>query len=401
MGHILLVAEAVTLAHIARPLALARVFEKLGHEVTMACSPSARRWLDGEGRPFIAIESISQRQFLNALHLGKPVFDAATLKRHVQADLALIAEVRPDVVVGDFRLSLYTSCKVAKLAYGNVTNAYWSPRFFRYAQVPDIPLTRAVGVTLADMIFRAAYRPAFAWHAHAYAQTARFFGVPPPPDGLLGAYTASDCTAYADLAELYGAPQSPSRSETFIGPLQWSPRTSLPPGHATWGRTRPLIYVTLGSSGPPEVIGKCLVALRDLDVDVVVAAAGAKVTTAPANATVLDYAPGDELCTKASVVIGNGGSPIAYQALTAGKPILGLASNLDQFLNMQRVEAAGAGLVLRAESATATDIRVAAADLAGDTRARAAAQRAQSAIAAARVACPVRAWLHCLGLTAR
>ena len=250
--RILIIAEAVTLAHVARPLALAKIFEQLGHEVIIACSPSARRWMDDEGRSFIPIDSISQQQFLHALHMGKPVFDAPTLKGYVEADLALMDKVRPDVVIGDFRLSLWVSSKLAKIPYGNVTNAYWSPRYFQYAQVPDIPLTRAVGVGLADVIFRAVYRPAFAWHARAYTQTARHFGVEPAPGGLLGAYTASDCTAYADLPELYDAPQSPSPHEIFIGPLLWSPKVPLPEGHERWGATQAVGLPDVGQLRRPE-----------------------------------------------------------------------------------------------------------------------------------------------------
>ena len=111
-----------------------------------------------------------------------------------------------------------------------MTNAYWSPRYFQYAQVPDIPLTRAMGPKLADILFRRAYRPAFAWHARAYAETARHFGVSPAPGGLLGAYTASDCTAYADVAGFYNATSDVSSHEIFIGPLLWSPEIRLPPG---------------------------------------------------------------------------------------------------------------------------------------------------------------------------
>ena len=198
--RVLIVAEAVTLAHVARPLALAKIFEALGHKVVVACSPSARRWFDAERRDFEPIESISQERFLKSLYVGKPVYDTATLRRYVEADVALMDKVGPDVVIGDFRLSLHVSTKLRKLPYGAVTNAYWSPKYFQYAQVPDIPLTRAVGMKVGDILFRVAYRPAFAWHARAYSETARSFGVTPASGGLLGAYTSSDCTAYADVA---------------------------------------------------------------------------------------------------------------------------------------------------------------------------------------------------------
>ena len=48
-------------------------------------------------------------------------------------------------------------------------------------------------------------------------------------------------------------------------------------------------------------------------------------------------------------MVCNGGSPTTNQALAKGVPVLGIAQNMDQFLNMQAVEAFGAGLLVRAD----------------------------------------------------
>jgi UDP:flavonoid glycosyltransferase YjiC (YdhE family) len=74
-------------------------------------------------------------------------------------------------------------------------------------------------------------------------------------------------------------------------------------------------------------------------------------------------------------VICNGGSPTSQQALAAGVPVLGIASNLDQFLNMQAVEAHGAGLCLRADRAIPADIRRATTALLGNQAFRDAARK--------------------------
>jgi UDP:flavonoid glycosyltransferase YjiC (YdhE family) len=51
---------------------------------------------------------------------------------------------------------------------------------------------------------------------------------------------------------------------------------------------------------------------------------------------------------KPSLVICNGGSTTGYQALYEGVPILGIASNLDQYLAMSYITNAGAGKLMRA-----------------------------------------------------
>jgi UDP:flavonoid glycosyltransferase YjiC (YdhE family) len=40
-------------------------------------------------------------------------------------------------------------------------------------------------------------------------------------------------------------------------------------------------------------------------------------------------------------------------------PVIGIASNLDQFLNMQAIEAAGAGVLIRGDRVTDAGLRVA------------------------------------------
>ncbi|HEY5281511.1 MAG TPA: nucleotide disphospho-sugar-binding domain-containing protein [Polyangia bacterium] len=56
-------------------------------------------------------------------------------------------------------------------------------------------------------------------------------------------------------------------------------------------------------------------------------------------------------------MISNGGSTTGYQALASGVPVLGIASNLDQFLAMTAIAASGAGILLRAGSLKEASVR--------------------------------------------
>ena len=70
-----------------------------------------------------------------------------------------------------------------------------------------------------------------------------------------------------------------------------------------------------------------------------------------------EFLPGVEAARRASVVICNGGSPTAHQALAAGTPVLGIPSNMDQHLNMSYIAAASAGVIIRSDAATPGRIR--------------------------------------------
>ena len=103
-----------------------------------------------------------------------------------------------------------------------------------------------------------------------------------------------------------------------------------------------------------------LEALKRLDWTVMIATAGRGL--APSDGGRLfaaKYLPGAAACARADVIISNGGSLTTTQALTAGKPVLGICSNVDQFLEMQAVQAAGAGLMLRSDRFTASDAEAA------------------------------------------
>ena len=69
------------------------------------------------------------------------------------------------------------------------------------------------------------------------------------------------------------------------------------------------------------------------------------------------YLPGEAAARRARLVVCNGGAPTCHQALAAGVPVLGIARNLDQHLNMQAVERAGVGMLLRSDACSAAAIR--------------------------------------------
>ena len=78
--------------------------------------------------------------------------------------------------------------------------------------------------------------------------------------------------------------------------------------------------------------------------------------------------PGERAAARASLVICNGGSPTTHQALAAGTPVLGLASNMDQHLNMEGVQRLGAGILLRSDCATPAAARAAVTRILDDPR---------------------------------
>lgn len=349
-------AEAVTLAHVGRPAALAAGLDSERFEVHFAASPRFDALLGPLPHTRHGLDSIPTAQFLDALDRGTPVYSRDDLRGYVREDRLLLADIRPDVVVGDFRLSLSVSARLAGVPYATITNVYWSSAARQRFPLPELPLTRTLGVRGAGVVFPLARPVAFALHTRPLNRVRREHGLPSLGPDLRRTYTDADHVLFADAPEL-APPHISLPGHEFLGPVRWEPAAASP----TLPDDRPLIYVTLGSSGRGRLLDAVVRAFADLPVTVVAASAGVGLPDPlPRNVIAADYCPGTVVARQAALVVCNGGSPTVQQALSAGAPVLGLAGNMDQHLSMRSVTTAGVGLLVRSEHATPTAIARAA-----------------------------------------
>lgn len=357
---ILLVAEAVTLAHYGRIAMLARALPASDYEVIVAADPRYRALDEIPGVNFHPIWSIPSGQFAHALEQGSPLYDEKTLMRYVEEDLVLIDTVRPDLIVGDFRLSLAVSAPLRNIPYASVVNAYWGPYADIHYPVTDLPFTRITGLRAGQALFDI-FRPfAFALHARPLNRVRKNHGLAQLGSDLRKTYTWADYTLYADIPELVKTRHLPG-NHRFLGPILWSTQTPLPDWWDELPQNKPIVYVTLGSSGRADLLPTVMEALSGFPVTVVVATAGMGAPkNQPANVYVTDYLPIDVASARSAFIVSNGGSLTTYQALTVGVPVLGICTNMDQLLNMNAVQELGAGIALRAGKANFAVIQAAA-----------------------------------------
>ena len=346
------------MAHVARPIVLANSLEGMGHELVMACDDRYKRFMTDMTWQTLPLHSISSQRFLRSLAWGTPVYDLPTLRRYVSDDTDLIKRVKPDLIIGDFRLSLSVSARLVGIPYTTITNAYWSPYIQNMTfPLPVLPLSRCLPLALAQPIFDAVKLRAFSLHCRPLNRLREEHGYPPFGNDLRLAYTDADYTLYADAPAMFPIDNLPSHHH-FLGPILWSPPVSTPSWWHDLPTDKPVVYVTLGSSGSPRVMRIVIDALTDQPVTVIASTAGAPIPkTLSKNLRVADYLPGIEVAARASLVICNGGSPTSQQALACGVPVLGIASNMDQFLNMAAVVRSGAGKVVRADRLCVRSLR--------------------------------------------
>jgi UDP:flavonoid glycosyltransferase YjiC (YdhE family) len=267
--------------------------------------------------------------------------------------------VRPDLVVGDLRLSLAVSTAVAKIPYANLINAYWSPfGRARGVSLPDHPIVRLLGVKLAERYFPKAL-------PHVFAHFARPVNALRKQHRLAG---ARDVAGGPDPRRLHAVPRrtgAGADAQPAAPPALPRARAVVAAGRAARlvGRARspaPTVYVTLGSSGRVERLRAVIEAAAALGLQVLVATAGRTRLDAgrlPPHVYVADFLPG-HLAARRAQRRGverrqHDGLPGARRAAAGA----GIAFNLDQYLAMTAIEDAGAGLLLRAGSVDREQLR--------------------------------------------
>ena len=338
------------MAHVARPLALIRALRGSIYDTVLACDPRYASLVETERLELENLPSVPSSQFIAALSRGKPVYDLATLEGYVAADLSLIDRHRPDLVVGDFRLSLSVSARLAKVPYLALSNAYWSPDYSRSFPLPVLPMTRMLPLRAASFAFDLFGAMAMSQHCKPMNALRARHGLSALGNDLRRVYSDADHLLIPDVEQLFPL-EAGAQPRSYLGPLFWSTTGPLPPW---WGETTPpslpTVFVSLGSSGAIQNLRVVLKALSSLPVRVLASTAGADLGMAvPENVRMAAYLPGDLTVSRSSLVICNGGSLSTQQALAAGVPVLAIPSNMDQFFNMRPIQERGAGRVIRAD----------------------------------------------------
>ena len=357
MKHILFFAEAVTLAHMARCITLANELHNTGnYMITIAAD---NRYDDIIGSvPFrrIPLDSISSQFFEKKLAKGSPIYNVETLTSYVNEELRIIDEISPDFIIGDFRISLAISSRIKKIPYATITNAYWSPYADIAYPIPEMPLTKIFGVAIAQKLFDMVRPIVFKFHTLAFNKVCKKFRHSALSYDLREIYTHADYTFYADIEALIPMKSLPN-NHIFIGPILWSAKVPLPVWWESLPVDKPIVFITLGSSGDSSLLPLLLDTLSHMDVTVIcVTAKKTFVENSSANIFIADFLPADLVVKKADIVITNGGSPMAYQCIAENKYIIGLPSNLDQYLMMSLVDKEGYGKLIRSGKVNANII---------------------------------------------
>ncbi len=346
---ILFFSHAVTMAHFSRPLKWIESLDPAIYDIYLASHPSFKKLVPATGVTFLNISCIDAKEFSKIVNRALPIYDRATFENHVAEDLKIMQQVKPDLVIGDFRHSLSVSCRLQKIKYVNMANAYWSPDIEMPYPLPETSVVRALGETVANFVV-SLFLPVvlkinFFNMVFKLRKSLRTAGL--NFTDYRQVITDGDVTVYCDTESLIPLKKQ-TEQKTFVGPLLWSMPVALPSWWSQLDPKKKRVFLSLGSSGDAKVLPLIVKVLAPMNVEVIVALAGQRVDLVDySHVHITDYLPMEAACEGSSLVICNGGSPMSHAALAAGVPCLGIVFNNDQLLNMSHVEQKGAGLLLR------------------------------------------------------
>lgn len=374
------------LAHATRTLEVGQALHRLfGYEVVFCATGPYTRLISEAGFPVRPVYTEDREVTLRlARRAGLVHFGwwRDVVEKSVESDMMALRELSPDVVVGDMRLSLSTSAEALGIPCVGLTNAAWTSRFAEPIHVPEGHLSeRLLGHRAAETLFPHLKKLIVWYWARGFDRLRKRLGLKPLKD--MYELIEGDITLLADLPEYFPIVSSSASDFRYVGPIRFRIPLPRPIWLPRLDKKRPTLYFTMGSSGDTHFFNEAVRIFGGGPYQVLITTAGLPVEQLGKNDNVFieELADGDSLMSVSHVAITHGGNGTIYQALAHGVPVLGIPTLFDQELNLQRVEALGAGLRLARRDYCATRLREAVLRLLDDRSFAQAARRLSERIA--------------------
>ena len=351
---ILVMPDGNWLAHVSRPFEISKALREMGHEVIFAGEGEYMKLPRKAGFLTLPIKTIDPDRVLECARRGRTnPYDYNLLKECVKEDLKLFDKIAPDLVLGDLRPSLSTSCKVAKLPLVITINAAWTNyysvkiRGIEHSKIGQIErkiLGRRLSAWLG--VPERIKKLIITIDSFPYRKLRKEMGLAPCRN--ICDVMEGDLNLLSDIPE-YAPTNNLPPNFHYIGPIIWGPEVEPPSWLDDLSPERPTLYFTMGSTGYPRFFQKAIEIFGNTEYQCLMTTAGmADIKNAPRNFFITDYAPGSKIMEKSDVVICHGGNGTLYQAMSQGVSIIGIPTMWDQEFNMQRVVDLGIGIQLNA-----------------------------------------------------
>ncbi len=333
--------HAVTIAHLIRPLLAAGELKKRGHEVFFGLTNlKFSHLLDKEGIPFKQISGIDSEKAIeivrNYRYNIKEV--VSQLNQDLGSDLKLIEEFNPHLVVNDMRFTVKMACRLKKIPYAIILNAYYTGKLASMHSFPEkIPLSKITPRFIQRRCFGLTWKAMDYLLGTAMRILARKRGIP-GINNVTQSIISPSLNLISDLPEFFPC-RNLTKNFIYAGPFLWEPDMPLPDWFLRLDESKPVIYFTLGTSGTTGHLAQIIRRIIRRGFQAVVTTGGARFEEELGEgAFIADFLPALKILDKVSLVICHGGNGSIYQALSKGIPVIGLPTFYDQEWNTERLQ---------------------------------------------------------------
>lgn len=334
------------LSHVSRPFEIAKVLREMGHEVIFASDGYYMKLPREKGFEVLPIITINPNQVLKCSRSGRANwYDYNLLKECTEEDLKIFNKVKPGLVLGDFRLSLSTSCELANIPLAVTLNAAWTNYYTVRIRAPEhLKITQMLGKRITTYIAPWIKSFIINFDCIPYRRLRREMGLSLRKN--IWDIWEGDLNLIVDIPE-YGPTKNLPSNFHYIGPIIWEPERETPAWLEKLDLEKPTIYFTMGSTGYARFFEQAIEIFGNSKYQCIMTTAGmVDLSYIPKNFFVTDYAPGSKIMEKSGVVVCQGGNGTIYQAMSKGVPIIGIPTMHDQEFNLDRVVDLGIGIHL-------------------------------------------------------
>ena len=342
-----------------------------GANVTFAMRGDKSAIVKAAGFPVQDIVDVPLRDILRRHRKGNAkLCSDSQAAECIHADLQILKNEKPDVVLSDFRLSMPASARIQNIPHVAILNSTWTPyldqqqvrilwpehtrvgpalgKLARFLAGPDLMRFRFL-----DPLFQFPFQKNLAHGATPYNKIQTAHGLSPSSD--LYHYWLGDLTLVPEYPSFMPVRQDAPDSVKMIGPLVWQGANSsaIEKLESTLERARPTIYVTVGSTGDPGIFQLMIDAANRRNWNLIITTAGLVDIPSSKNVFVYDFLPGEAAMRASDVTVCQGGSGTINQAIAANCPFVGVASTSDQEWNLDRASRLGIAKVFYGENVKA------------------------------------------------
>lgn len=359
---ILFLSEAVSLAHVGRPLTLAQEAFKNGYEVHFACADGTLKKINAAPNQFTvhSLHTISGDTFYNRVNQGKFFYTFDELRKYIEVEIDLIKKIDPALIISDFRLTSAISAKLTDKPLLNLSNAYWSPFYSCPFPAPNFGLFKFLSEKHSQFIFNMMRPIAFKTFGKELNQIREFYGLKKKSD-FRELYTDGTFTGYMDLPNFVNLEKLPP-NHFYLGPIAWNPNIStdifLP-------EDKNFIYISMGSTGDQNSLSIILRSVLQKGAKAILSGVSTseanhlyqEIPDLKANSVIVPLINAEKILDHCNLTICHGGSGTVYQSLSHGVPVMCLPKNPDQSLVSMAIVEKNLGRYLSPKNATKSNIQ--------------------------------------------